>query len=228
MLEWYEAYSDAEYQKQFVQKILRDVTKHVRGKTSVTYGGNTIDLESAFNEVAYFDLFRDHLDLDPSTASHDEIFAKAKEVGARVSDSDGIEKMLDSIYKKQIRPELVQPTIIHDYPADYLPLAKAKPDDPEMVSAFQVVIGGIEIVKAFSELNDPLAQRERLEEQERQKAAGDAEAQSLDEDFLEALEYGMPPAGGVGIGIDRLIMVLTDTHHIRDVIFFPTLKPKSE
>ncbi len=116
---------------------------------------------------------------------------------------------------------------IVDYPVNYLPLAKRSEKTPAFVEAFQLVMGGVEIVKAFSELNDPIEQRARLTKQEENKAAGDTEAQSLDTDFLEAMEHGMPPAGGVGIGIDRLVMLLTNTKNIKEVIFFPTLKPKN-
>ena len=135
-------------------------------------------------------------------------------------------KIMDTIYKKHIRPKLLQPVFITDYPVDYLPLAKRKENDPKLVDAFQLVIGGVELVKAFSELNDPLDQRSRFETQEKNRGAGDAEAQQMDEDFIEALEHGMPPAGGVGIGIDRLMMLLLNVENIREVIFFTTLRPR--
>jgi lysyl-tRNA synthetase class 2 len=135
-------------------------------------------------------------------------------------------KIMDTIYKRHIRPQLIQPVFITDYPVEYLPLAKRKDDNPRLVDAFQLVVGGVELVKAFSELNDPLDQRARFEEQEKNRGAGDKEAQQMDEDFLEALEHGMPPAGGVGIGIDRLMMLLLNVENIREVILFPTLRPK--
>ncbi|MEK7185352.1 MAG: amino acid--tRNA ligase-related protein, partial [Patescibacteria group bacterium] len=129
-------------------------------------------------------------------------------------------------YKKVCRPKLIQPTFIVDYPANYLPLAKRQLEKPDLVDAFQLVIGGIEIVKAFSELNDPIDQRERFLHQEKNKSSGEHDAQSMDEAYVEAMEYGMPPAGGVGIGIDRLVMLLTNTKNIREVILFPTLRPR--
>ena len=132
----------------------------------------------------------------------------------------------DEEFKKTIRPTLIQPTFLIDYPVDMLPLTKRKEDNPTLVDAFQLYVGGIELVKAFSELNDPIDQRARFEAQEKSKEEGDKEAQVLDEDFLEAMEYGIPPAGGVGIGIDRLVMLLTDVRNIKEVILFPTLKPK--
>jgi lysyl-tRNA synthetase class 2 len=135
---------------------------------------------------------------------------------------------MDNIYKKTCRPKIIQPTFIINYPVDALPLAKRLPDSKEFVDAFQLIAGGLEIVKAFSELNDPIDQLERFAHQEKNKKAGDAEAQPNDTEFVEAMEYGMPPAGGVGIGIDRLVMLLTDTKNIREVILFPTLRKSDQ
>jgi lysyl-tRNA synthetase class 2 len=158
----------------------------------------------------------------------EDLIEGAKRIDVAVSPDDSFYKIMDNIYKKACRPKLVQPTFIVDYPADYLPLAKKKRGSEGIVEAFQLVIGGTELVKAFSELNDPLDQRERFAVQEKIKAEGDSEAQVMDEDFLEAMEYGIPPAGGVGIGIDRLAMVLTNTDNIKEVILFPTLRPKQQ
>lgn len=143
-----------------------------------------------------------------------------------VDKGDGVQKILDNIYKKSCRPKLIQPTFVIDYPTDYLPLAKRKEEGGNLVDAFQLVIAGIEVGKAFSELNDPLDQAERFKNQEEQRKAGDKEAQTRDDAFLEAMEYGMPPAGGVGIGIERLVLLFTNTHNVREVILFPTLRPK--
>jgi lysyl-tRNA synthetase class 2 len=135
-------------------------------------------------------------------------------------------KIVDNIYKKVARPRLIQPTFIIDYPANMLPLAKKKEGSETTVDAFQLVARGVELVKAFSELNDPLDQRARFEAQEKFKESGEKDAQVLDEDFLEAMEHGIPPAGGVGIGIDRLVMLFTGATNIKEVILFPTLKPR--
>jgi len=226
MLEWYEAFSDAKEQKQRVATLLRTIVRSVSDSDTIVFNSHSIDFSKTFKEISYFDLFREYNEFDPSTVDFSFLSSHAQDIGVQVQTGDSFEKILDSIYKKHIRPSLIQPTIIIDYPTAYLPLAKQASDTDDMVDAFQLVVGGIEIVKAFSELNDPQEQRRRFEDQEKNKQAGDSEAQSLDEDFIEALEYGMPPAGGVGIGVDRLIMLLTNTQHIRDVILFPTLKPK--
>ncbi len=227
MLEWYEAYSTAEAQRAFVVELLRFLVDRLYGRSHFTYTGQTIDLAKPFAVVSYYDLLRSQaLIADPATASRDDLALVASRFNVALEPGAGREKILDAIYKKICRPKLIQPTFIIDYPANYLPLAKRKEGTPELVDAFQLVIGGVEVVKAFSELNDPLDQRARFEAQEVQREAGDAEAQRIDEDFIEALEYGMPPAGGVGIGIDRLAMLFTDTHNIKEVIFFPTLKPR--
>lgn len=228
MLEWYEAYSDATEQQEFVIKLLKVVVKKVFGSLKFKYVDEEIDLTKPVKVVSYYDLLKRHaLITDPASATQEELLLKASQLGVKSNASDSREKIMDVIYKKVCRPKLIQPTFLIDFPVDYLPLAKKKSDDDKLVDAFQLVIGGLEIVKAFSELNNPLEQRSRFEAQENNRAAGDNEAQRIDEDFLEALEYGMPPAGGVGIGIDRLTMLLTNTQNIKEVILFPTLKPRN-
>lgn len=227
MLEFYESMSDAKKQMAFVEKMFKTLIKKLFKKASIELDGKTIDFSKKFAVISYYDLLRRYaLIPNPESIGRDELALKAAQTGVAVAPGDSVQKILDNIYKKACRPKLIQPTFVVDYPADYLPLAKRNPENPDLVEAFQLVIGGVELVKAFSELNDPIDQRERFEAQEKHKKAGEADAQRLDEDFLEAMEYGMPPAGGVGIGIDRLAMVLTDTKNIREVIYFPTLKPK--
>ena len=228
MLEWYEAYSDASKQREFVAKLLKNLVKKLSGTTNFAYAGEKIDLSKEIKIVSYYDLLKRHaLITDPARITREELMLKASQFGVKLETGDSREKILDAIYKKVCRPKLIQPTFLIDFPVNYLPLAKRKENDKNLVDAFQLIIGGVEIVKAFSELNDPIDQRERFLAQEQNRLEGDKEAQNLDEDFLEALEYGMPPAGGVGIGIDRLVMLLTDTHNIKEVIYFPTLKPKA-
>lgn len=227
MLEYYESYSNAKKQMDFVEKMIKGLLKNTSGKQSFEFEGNEIKMSGDFNRVSYLDLLKRHALIEnPESISKEDVSVKAKQLGVDVDRTDSIPKILDNIYKKLIRPKLIQPTFINDYPVGYLPLAKKNEENPNVVSAFQLVVGGLEIVKAFSELNDPIDQRERFEEQEKNREAGDEEAQRIDEDYLEAMEYGMPPAGGVGIGIDRLVMLLTDVKNIREVILFPTLRPR--
>jgi len=150
---------------------------------------------------------------------------KAKQLGVEVKDFEGKEKIMDNIYKKICRPKLVQPTFIVDYPAGTSPLAKRKEENKDLIDRFQLVAGGYELINGFSELNDPIDQKERFKEQDKAKEKGDEEVSPSDEEYLEAMEYGMPPAAGFGLGIDRLVMLLTDTHNIKEVILFPTMRP---
>lgn len=228
MLEFYETWSDSRKQMVFVEKMLKALVKNLFKKNSVSYGEQKIDFSKKFSVISYFDLLKRYaLIPNPEKTTREEAYLKATQLGIDVSKNDSLEKILDHIYKKTCRPKLIDPTFIVDFPAHYLPLAKKKENDGKMVDAFQLVAGGIELVKAFSELNDPLDQRERFEKQEEYKKEGDKEAQEKDEEFLEAMEYGMPPSGGVGIGIDRLTMLLTDSKNIRDVILFPTMRPRA-
>lgn len=227
MLEYYEAYSDAPRQMKFVEKMLRDLVKKVFASEKFQFDGIEIDLSKKFAVISYLDLIsRMTLINNPASLSPADLKIQAERLGVRVETGESVEKILDNIYKKVCRPKLIQPTFIIDYPANYLPLAKRQPARPDLVDAFQLVIGGLEMVKAFSELNDPIDQRERFLYQEKNKSSGEHDAQSMDEAYVEAMEYGMPPAGGVGIGIDRLVMLLTNTKNIREVILFPTLRPR--
>ncbi len=229
MLEFYAAWSDAKKSRVFVEKMMKTLARKVVGKLTFSHGGKAIDLSKKFRTTAFYDLLRRHaLILSPEKASREELMLKAEQLGVLVPQGAGREKVMDAIYKKVCRPKLIEPTFVIDYPVGYLPLAKRTEKNPDLVDAFQLVIGGIEIVKGYSELNDPLDQLERMKKEETAKKSGDEETQPLDTDFIEALEYGMPPSGGVGIGLDRLAMLFTDAENIREVLFFPTLKPKGE
>jgi lysyl-tRNA synthetase class 2 len=226
-VEFYESYSDATKQRAFVEKMMKALVKRALKKTSFEYDGNVVDFSKKFAVVSYFDILKRYALLpNPATITKEELLLKANQMGVATDIGDSMEKVMDSIYKKVCRPKLIQPTFITDYPVNYLPLAKRMPDNTALVDAFQLVVGGVELVKAFSELNDPIDQAERFGHQDANREAGDKEAQSNDLDFIEALEYGMPPAGGVGIGLDRLVMVLTNTKNVKEVILFPTMRPK--
>ncbi|MBX4210999.1 lysine--tRNA ligase [Candidatus Parcubacteria bacterium] len=225
MLEYYEAYSDASRQRVFVEKLVKGVVKKITGGSEFSYNGTPINLGTKFAVISYFNLLQRYAHITyPEKETLESIRTHAQRVGVKFDMTDTLEKIIDNIYKKAVRPKIVQPTFVIDYPVNFLPLAKKSEKNKEVVDAFQLVIGGLEVVKAFSELNDPIDQRQRFEAQEK---SGDREAQVTNEEYLEAMEHGMPPAGGVGIGIDRLVMLLTGSKNIREVILFPTLRPKN-
>lgn len=227
MLEWYEAYSDVAVQRARVEKLLKTLVRRLHKKTYLSVGDNQVSFSGKFKVLSYEELLRRYALLtEPFETSREELALKASQIGVPVGKGESSAMLLDKIAKKVCRPKIIQPTFIVDYPIDTLPLAKRKACKGNFADAFQLIVGGIELVKAFSELNDPLEQRKRFEREEHFRAEGEEEAQRLDEDFLQALEYGMPPAGGVGIGIDRLAMLLTDIPNIKELILFPSMRPK--
>lgn len=226
-IELYEAYADATMHMKFLETMLRTVTKRTLGATSFSYDGHTIDMGKKFARVPFFELLKRYaLIPNPETMSRDDLLLTARQAGVEVTPADPVEKIWDHIYKKMCRPKLIQPTFITDYPTAFSPLAKRQEKSPDKIDRFQVVIGGLEVVNAFSELNDPAEQEERFALQEKNKKGGDEEAHSTDREFIEALEYGMPPSAGLGMSIDRLAMLFSDVKNIREVILFPTLRPK--
>ena|SRR3989344_4980352 len=227
MLESNEAYADAKSQREFIEKLFKTLIKKLFGKSKIIYDGQTIDFAPKFTVISFYDLLKRHaLIPDPDTISRNEAAIKAKQLGVKVEDEESLDKILDNIYKKTARHKLIQPTFIIDYPVAMNPFAKRKEDDPSLIDRFQLVVGGMELVNAFSELNNPIDQIERYLEQDKKGAMGEGEVSPSDQEYLESMEYGMPPNGGIGIGIDRLAMLLTDTRNIKEVILFPTLKPK--
>src|SRR3972149_1073507 len=227
MIEFYEAYSDAKKMLIFVEKMFKTLIKKLFKKQTITFNEQEIDFSKKFSVISYFELLKKYALINNSESiSIKELTLKAGQLGVSVDEKDSFWKIMDNIYKKICRPKLIQPTFIIDYPVEYLPLAKRQKKNSKLVDAFQLVAGGIELVKAFSELNDPIEQKERFMMQEKNKEAGERDAQSYDEDFIEAMEYGMPPAGGVGIGIDRLMMLLSGQKNIKEVIYFPTMRPR--
>ncbi|KKW11680.1 MAG: Lysine-tRNA ligase [Parcubacteria group bacterium GW2011_GWA2_49_9] len=228
-IEWYEAYSDAAKQRAFIETLFRTLVKAVKGSETLSFGGNDVDFSKPFTVLTYAEaLQRYALIPNPEKATREELALKAAQLGVSVAPHDTAEKIMDSMFKKTVRPKLIQPTYVISYPARMIPLAKQDEANKNLVDAFQFYAGGMELVKAFSELNDPEEQSQRFNLEESHRKEGDKEAQPNDAEFVEALEYGMPPAGGVGMGIERLVMLLTDTQNIREVIFFPTLRPKNE
>ncbi|HDH05110.1 MAG TPA: lysine--tRNA ligase [Nitrospirae bacterium] len=233
MLEFYISYKDYNYLMGFTEELISSLCREINGDLRVPFGGGSetgegeiIDFTPPWPRVSMVDAMEEQ-GVDPDVFGSRE---KAEEyVDKKKIDIDkkaGHGKILDEIFKKKVEPRLIQPTFITDYPVELSPLAKRKKDAPGFVERFELFIGGREVANAFSELNDPIDQRERFLEQVEARNKGDEEANFMDEDFVRALEYGMPPAAGEGIGIDRLFMLLTDTHSIRDVILFPHLRPE--
>jgi lysyl-tRNA synthetase class 2 len=227
MLESNEAYADAEDLREFTEKLFKFVVKKLFGTLTFSYDENEIDVKPKFAVITFYDLLRRHaLIQNPESISQEDAILKAQQLGVKVDPKDALDKILDNIYKKVARPKLIQPTFIIDYPVSFNPFAKRKENDDTLIDRFQLVIGGVELVNAFAELNNPLDQKDRYLEQDKKGKGGEKEISPSDQEYLEAMEYGMPPNGGIGIGIDRLVMLLTNTKNIREVIIFPTLRPK--
>lgn len=225
MLEVYTAYTDYLDVMDLVEGIIRNAAMAANGTAKLQYDGQDIDLESKFGRLHMVDGIKQVTGVDfwqPMTV--EEARALAKEHNVEINDSMQVGQIINEFFETFVEDTLVNPTFVYGHPVEVSPLAKKNPEDPRFTDRFELFIIGKEFANAFTELNDPIDQRERFEEQERQRAAGDDEAHGVDEDFLEALEYGMPPTGGLGIGIDRLVMLLTDAQSIRDVLLFPTMR----
>lgn len=227
-VELYVAYKDYNWMMDFVEKMFNHIADEVLGTTKFTYQGNEIDLKAPWTRMTMFESIKKHTGIDISQMSEDELRKTARDLDVEEDETMGSGKLIDEIFGEKVEPNLIQPTFITDYPLEMSPLAKKHRDNPLLVERFEPFIGGKEIGNSFTELNDPVDQRERFEEQVKLRERGDDEAQMLDEDFLRALEYGMPPTAGLGIGIDRLTMMLTDSASIRDVLFFPQMRPEGK
>jgi lysyl-tRNA synthetase class 2 len=226
MAEWYEAYADYRDMADLTAAMLEGLVVELSGGARMERHGTTLEFGRPFARQDFYALVRERAGVDLATASEQEL--RGALARGHVADADAFTgaKLLDEVFKHFVEPTLIQPTFVFDYPLALSPLAKPKRDDPTKVERWELFVLGREIANAFSELNDPDEQRRRFEQQGRFRAAGDAEAHQLDEDFIRALEYGMPPTGGVGMGIDRLLMILADQPSIRDVILFPMLRPE--
>lgn len=228
MLELYQAYVDYNEMMALTENLVSSVAQKVLGTMIIEYQGKQIDLTPPWDRLTMLGAIKKYTDVDFSEMlSQPEAFDAAKEMGIEVEDSDSWGQILDKIFEEKVEPRLIQPVHIIDYPRDISPLSKPHRDNSRLVERFESRVNGWEIANAFSELTDPIDQRRRFEQQLENKAAGDEEAHEMDEDYITALEYGMPPAGGLGVGIDRLIMLLTNSTNIRDVIAFPTMRPRS-
>ncbi len=226
MLEFYEAFSDYEDMMERVEELLSQVAEKAVGGEAVTYQGQEISFAPPFRRISFVEALEEALGRPVSELSDAELRERAEAAGAGELEGVGRGKLLDELFEELVQHSLVQPTFVVDYPVELSPLAKPKRDASELTERFELFVAGQEVANAFSELNDPLDQRARFEAQARLRDGGDEESHPVDEDFLRALEYGMPPTGGVGIGVDRLVMLLTNQSSIRDVVLFPILRPE--
>ncbi len=227
MLEFYMAYADYQDLIPFTEQMITFVAQEALGTLKLNYQGHEIDLTPPWPRLNYLEAIIKYNNLDPNWAlDPQQVRRLAQQLKLEVKGQEPTGKLLDQIFSTTVEPHLTGPVFIMDYPTDLSPLAKRKPDQPELTERFELYIAGRETANAFSELNDPLDQRRRFEDQMRQRKAGDTEGHPMDEDYLRALEYGMPPAAGEGVGIDRLTMLLTNQASIRDVILFPQMRPE--
>ena len=226
-IELYQAYTDYKGMMELAEGVIDHCCKAVNGgRTKITYQGSEIDLTAPFKRVTMNDAVREKTGVDFMSLTDEQARAGAKRLGVEVEDKTATAgKILPMVFDAFVEDTLIQPTFVIDYPVEISPLSKRKPDDPRLTERFELFIAGHEYANAFSELNDPIDQRGRFIQQAMERAKGDDEAMMIDETFCTALEYGMPPTGGIGLGIDRLVMLLTDSPTIRDVLLFPTMKP---
>jgi len=226
MAEWYQAYADYHDMLALTEELVATLVLDLFATPTLERHGATLSFARPFARADFYALMQQHAGVDLARAGDAELRATLKRRNVAEADTLSGVKLIDEVFKVYVEPTLVQPTFVLDYPIALSPLAKPKRDDPTRVERWELFVQGRELANAFSELNDPEEQRRRFEQQGRHRAAGDAEAHQLDEDFIRALEYGMPPTGGVGLGVDRLVMLLADQPNIRDVILFPMLRPE--
>ncbi len=229
MMELYQAYADYNDMMDLTEELISTVAKEVLGLAVINYQGTEIDLSPRWTRLPMLEAVKVHSGLDFSvikTADEARGAVKQAELDIELEPADTWGDILNKVFEEIVEPRLIQPTFIMDYPVEISPLAKRKTENPDLTYRFELFIYGREIANAFSELSDPIDQRSRFLKQVEKRKAGDEEAHMMDEDYVNALEYGMPPAGGLGIGIDRLVMLLTNTYSIRDVILFPLMRPR--
>lgn len=227
-MEIYVAYKDYIWMMEMVEELLEKVTESIHGTTKVKVGEKEIDFAGPYRRLSMYDSIKEYAGIDVSEMDESGLRKVCADLGIAVDDSMGKGKLIDEIFGEKVEANLVQPTYITDYPIEMTPLAKKHRSKDGLVERFELFVNGKEIANAYTELNDPIDQRERFEDQLKLAARGDDEAMAMDEDFLRALEYGMPPTSGLGIGIDRLTMLLTDNSTIQEVLFFPQMRPEKK
>ena len=227
-MEIYVAYKDYVWMMEMVEELFEKVTQSIHGKTIVKVGEREIDFAGPYRRLTMYDSILEYSGVDVSQMDEAGLRAACRQMGIAVDDTMGRGKLIDEIFGTKVEEHLIQPTYITDYPIEMTPLAKKHRTTPGLVERFELFVNGKEIANAYTELNDPIDQRERFEDQLKLAARGDDEAMAMDEDFLRALEYGMPPTSGLGIGIDRLTMLLTNKTTIQEVLFFPQMRPEKK
>ena len=227
-LEIYVAYKDYHWMMDYTELMIENVANDVNGSTSVQVGDNTINFARPYKRISMFDAIKEHTGIDVSSMDEEQLRATCKQLNIPTDASMGKGKLIDEIFGAKCEKHCIQPTFITDYPIEMSPLTKKHRTKPGLVERFELYVNGKEIANAYTELNDPIDQRERFEEQLKLAGRGDDEAMPLDEDFLRALEYGMPPTAGLGVGIDRLTMMMTNQVSIQEVLFFPQMRPEKQ
>jgi len=227
-MEIYVAYKDYNWMMNFTERLLEHCALAVNGTTKATFGKHEVDFKAPYARVTMTDAIKQFTGYDITGKSEEELRAFALSIGLEVDETMGKGKLIDEIFGEKCEGNFIQPTFITDYPKEMSPLTKEHRNDPNLTERFELMVCGKEIANAYSELNDPIEQRERFEEQLRLSEKGDDEAMFIDQDFLRALEYGMPPTSGLGIGMDRLIMFLTNNESIQEVLFFPQMRPEKK
>ena len=227
-MEIYVAYKDYKWMMDFTEEMLETICMEVLGTTEVSIGDNKVNFKRPFKRISMLDAIKEHTGHDISSLNESQIREVCKKLGVEVNETMGKGKLIDEIFGEKCESSYIQPTFITDYPVEMSPLCKKHRDNPELTERFELMVNGKELANAYSELNDPIDQKQRFEEQVKLAEKGDDEAMFIDHDFVRALEYGMPPTSGMGIGIDRLVMFLCNQPSIQEVLFFPQMKPETK
>ena len=228
VMELYVAYKDYFWMMETTEQLLEKVARDATGSTKVKAGSHEIEFKAPYPRVTLLDAIKEHTGYEVAGMGETQLREIARKIGLEVDDSMGVGKLIDEIFSEECEPHYIQPTFIIDYPKEMSPLTKEHRSNPALTERFELIVNGKEIANAYSELNDPVDQRERFEEQLKLSEKGDDEAMFIDQDFLRALEFGMPPTSGIGIGIDRLVMLLTNNSSIQEVLFFPQMRPEKK
>lgn len=227
-MEIYVAYKDYNWMMDFTEKMIENICMEVNGTTDIKMGGKTISFKAPYKRISMIDAIKEHTGIDINGMNENELRGVCKKLGVDADKTMGKGKLIDEIFGEKCEKNYIQPTFITDYPREMSPLCKTHRDNPELTERFELMVNGKELANAYSELNDPIDQLERFEDQLKLSEKGDDEAMFIDKDFVRSLEYGMPPTSGMGIGMDRLVMLLTGQEAIQEVIFFPQMKPEKK